>query len=409
MASDPLPPRPFSIMAKPMGPRCNIDCTYCYYLEKERLFPDERKFRMTPAVLDSHIRQTIEAASAAGMREVPFAWQGGEPTLAGLDFFREAVTLQRRYLPPGMRVSNAFQTNGTLLDDAWGAFLRDEGFLVGISLDGPRAVHDRYRRDRAGRGSFDAVMRGVDVLRRHRVEHNALCTVHRANGGKGHEVYRFLRGEGFEFIQFIPIAERSPGKGLARAPQIDPLAASTDWSVAPRAYGKFLCDVFDIWHRSDIGRVFVQFFEVQVGLWKGLPSSLCVFAETCGDAPVLEHDGSLYACDHYVYPEYRLGRITETPMADMLTSQALRDFGEAKRGTLTAQCRACPFLFACNGGCPKHRFGRSASGETGHNHFCESYRTFFRHARGRLMALACQSWDGPARLAGHGARPPALP
>jgi len=380
--------RPFSIMAKPTGPRCNIDCKYCYYLEKERLFPDEKKFRMSDAVLETHIRQTIEASVAAGMREVPFAWQGGEPTLAGLDFFRRAVDLQRSFLPAGITASNAFQTNGILLNDDWGSFLRDAGFLVGISIDGPRAIHDRYRRDRAGRGTFDAVMRGVDVLRRAAVEHNVLCTVHRANGGKGREVYRFLRSEGFDFIQFIPIAERSPGEGLARAPQIDATAANTDWSVSPRAYGKFLCDVFDLWYRSDIGKAFVQFFEVQVGLWMGLPSSLCIFAETCGDALALEHDGSLFACDHYVYPEYRMGRITDTPMAEMLWSQAMRDFGEAKRSSLTAQCRACPFLFACNGGCPKHRFGHSRTGEAGHNRFCESYLMFFNHAGERLKALA---------------------
>jgi uncharacterized protein len=383
-------PRPFNIMAKPIGPRCNIDCSYCYYLEKEKLYPAEKKFRMADDVLESYVRQMITASLEAGMQEVSFAWQGGEPTMLGVDYFRKIVALQKRFASQGVRVTNAFQTNGMLLDDDWGAFLHDNGFLVGISIDGPKKVHDRYRVDRAGRPTFDKVMRGLEVLQRHNVEHNALTTVQRANGGKGKEVYRFLKGLGFEFMQFIPIAERNGSGGLAGAPQVDmdPGNSVTDWSVSPRAYGKFLCDVFDTWFRNDIGKVFVQHFDVMLGKWVGDQDSLCVFAETCGNGLALEHDGSLYSCDHYVYPQYRLGNIAETPMRDLLWTERQVEFGQMKKDSLTSQCRGCTYRFACNGGCPKHRFARARDGEDGHNYFCEGYTMFFRHTDERLRAMA---------------------
>ena len=385
-----MKPKPFSIMTKPIGPRCNIDCAYCYYLEKEKLYPQEKKFQMRPDVLESYIRQTIEASVEAGMTEVPFAWQGGEPTMLGVDYFKQVVALQNKYAPAGTRISNAFQTNGTLLNDDWGLFFKDSGFLVGISIDGPRKVHDRYRIDRAKRPTFDAVMRGLEVLQNHGVDHNALTTVHRANGGKGREVYRFLKGLGIEFMQFIPIAERAGTDGLAGAPQVDmdPGNTVTEWSVSSRAYGKFLCDVFDAWFARDIGKVFVQFFDVQVGLWMGGRSSLCVFAETCGDGLAVEHDGSLYSCDHYVYPVYRLGNITDTPMRELLWNDTQRQFGQDKATKLTAQCRSCQYRFACNGGCPKHRFAKSRDGEEGHDYFCEGHTMFFRHAGQRLKDMA---------------------
>lgn len=385
-----MQPSPFNIMSKPIGPRCNIDCKYCYYLEKEKLFPSEKKFRMSDEVLESYIRQTIECSLMAGMSEVSFAWQGGEPTMLGVNYFRKIVDLQKQLLPSGMKATNAFQTNGMLLNDDWGRFLHDNHFLVGISIDGPKKIHDRYRVDRAGRPTYDAVMRGLDILKKHNIQHNALCTVHRANGGKGKEIYKFLTGLGIDFIQFIPIAERKGTDGLASAPQVDqdPGNSVTEWSVAPRAYGKFLCDVFDTWYRNDIGKIFVQFFDVQVGLWMGRPSTLCVFAETCGNGLALEHDGSLYSCDHYVYPEYRLGNITEEPMEKLLWNDRQESFGYAKKGDLTAQCQSCDFRFACNGGCPKHRFSKSKNGELGHNYFCESYTMFFRHAGNRLNDIA---------------------
>ena len=388
-------PSPFNIMTKPNGPRCNIDCSYCYYLEKVKQFPDEKKFRMTDVVLEAYVQQMIETSIEAGMPEVNFAWQGGEPTMLGVGYFRSIVALQNKHAPAGLKVTNAIQTNGLLLNDEWGAFLHDHGFLVGISIDGPKKVHDRYRVDRAGRPTFDSVMRGLDVLQRHNVEHNALTTIHRANGGKGKEIYQFLKGIGIEFMQFIPIVERSStqdlaGSDLAGAPQIDtdPGNIVTSWSVSPRAYGKFLCDVFDSWFANDIGEVFVQFFDVQLGLWMGRPSSLCIFSEICGNGLALEHDGSLYSCDHYVYPEYRLGTITETPLREMLWTERQTRFGQDKADSLTTQCRSCQYRFACHGGCPKHRFATARDGEFGHNYFCESYTMFFRHAGQRLLEMA---------------------
>jgi len=397
-------PRPFSIISKPIGPRCNIDCKYCYYLEKEKLFPDEKKFRMASDVLESYIRQVIETSLEAGMGEVPFAWQGGEPTMLGVDYFRQIVALQKKHALGGVKISNALQTNGILLNEDWGRFLHDNEFLVGISIDGPKKIHDRYRRDRAGRPTFDAVMRGLEVLQRHQVEHNALTVVQRANGGRGKEVYNFLKGLGIVFMQFIPIAERSQGEGLAGAPQVDMDTGNsvTPWSVSPRAYGKFLCDVFDSWFRRDIGKIYVQHFDVQLALWLGYRSSLCVFAETCGDGLAVEHDGSLYSCDHYVYPEYRLGQITETPLREMLWTERQQEFGRDKADRLTAQCKTCSYRFACNGGCPKHRFATARDGEPGHNYFCESYTMFFHHAGERMRRMARQVSSGqPAALPGN--------
>ena len=384
-------PRPFSVMTKPIGPRCNIDCKYCYYLEKEKLFPSEKKFRMSDDVLESYIRQLIETSTEAGIREIPFAWQGGEPTMLGVDYFRKIVELQGKYTPNGATVANAFQTNGILLDDEWGQFLHDNRFLIGLSIDGPKKIHDKYRIDRAGRPTFDKVMKGLEVLQRHDVEHNSLTTVHRANGGKGKEIYKFLKGLGMEFLQFIPIAERSsPEGGLASAPQVDmdPGNTVTEWSVSPKVYGKFLCDIFDTWFKADIGQTYVQYFDVQLGLWLGGPSSLCIFSETCGNALALEHDGSLYSCDHYVYPEYRLGKVTETPMRDMVWTDKQFAFGEDKRAGLTSQCKSCEFKFACNGGCPKQRFAVNKQGESNHNYFCESFTMFFQHCGPRMQAMA---------------------
>lgn len=387
-------PAPFNIMTKPIGPRCNIDCKYCYYLEKEDLYPSEKKFRMSDALLERYVTGMIAASLEIGQCEVHFAWQGGEPTMLGLDYFRRILALQAKHRPQGVGITNAIQTNGILIDESWASFLTENQFLVGVSVDGPKKVHDRYRIDRAGRPTFDMVMRGLDHLRNAGADYNILTTVHRANAGKGKEIYRFLRELGSQFLQFIPIVERRNTAGaLAGAPQIDanPGNVVTEWSVSPRAYGKFLCDVFDIWHRQDLGQVFVQFFETQVGLWAGHPSALCIFAETCGNGLAVEHNGDLYACDHFVYPEYRLGNIAKTPLRDLVWSDRVHEFGQEKSKSLTAQCRACSFRFACNGGCPKHRILTSRDGEPDHNYFCESYTMFFHHAGDRLVELAKQA------------------
>ena len=392
---------PFHIMTKPVGPRCNIDCSYCYYTEKEAQYPDEKKFRMSDAMLESYIRDLIATTLETGRNEVHFAWQGGEPTMLGLDYFRQIVDLQSRHRPQSVRITNSIQTNGTLLNEDWAGFLAGQGFLVGISVDGPKHKHDQYRKDRAGRPTFDAVMRGLDHLRTAGVEFNILTTVHHANVTRGKELYRFLRDLGSAYLQFIPIVERSsPGTRMAAPPQIDadPSACVAPWSVAPKAYGKFLCDIFDIWYRQDVGRVFVQFFETQLALWAGLPSALCLFAETCGSALALEHNGDLYTCDHFVYPPYRIGNIGETPLRDLVWSEKARAFGQDKADGLTTECRTCACRFACNGGCPKHRFVKTAGGLQ--NYLCESYKMFFHHAGPRMRMLAARELTRSAACSG---------
>jgi len=385
-------------MAKPIGPRCNIDCTYCYYLDKARLYPGTGKFRMPEDVLECYIRDHIAAQVAAGMQEIDFYWQGGEPTILGIDYFRRILGLQDKYRPDGVHLNNALQTNGTLLDAEWADFLHDNRFLVGISIDGPKRLHDRYRRNRAGQPTFAAAMRGLDLLMTHGVDYNVLVAVNRLNALKPAEVYRFLRGLGVEFIQFIPIVERTTdGHTLAPPPQSRSVAGDprvAPFSVSPRAYGHFLCEVFDLWVRHDVGRISVQHFDVVLELWMGMPATLCHFAPECGQELALEHNGDLYACDHYVYPEYLLGNITRTPISELASLERQRAFGRDKARTLPPECRACPYLFACNGGCPKHRFRRSHDGEAGLNYFCESYRMFFRHAGPWL--------DEMARLVGSG-------
>ena len=379
----------FHVMTKPIGPLCNLDCKYCFYLEKEKLYPGETGFQMPDEVLECYIRQYIHEQDVP---EVTFAWQGGEPTLLGVGFFERVVSLQRKHCPPGKTISNALQTNGTLLDDAWCEFLRENGFLVGLSIDGPREIHDRYRVDKGGKPTFDKVMRGLEMLKRHQVEFNTLTVVSRANSEKPLEVYRFLREHGSGFMQFIPLVERTGGGDLFSAPPDPddpaPLAPVTPWSVRPLDYGRFLCAIFDEWIRRDVGKVFVQLFEVHLGVWMGLPASLCVFSENCGRALALEHNGDLYSCDHYVYPQYRLGNIMDRPLAEMVDSAEQRKFGSDKNDRLPRYCQECDVRFACNGECPKHRFLRTPDGEPGLNYLCAGYKHFFHHVDPYLRRLA---------------------
>ena len=384
--------RPFQVMAKPIGPRCNLDCRYCYYLEKERLYPETKRFAMADEVLETYIRDYIGSQSDAPDGEIWFSWQGGEPTMLGVDYFRRIVALQEQYKPAGKRIRNALQTNGTLLDEEWARFFRLNEFLIGLSLDGPRSLHDGYRVDRAGRPSFDKVMAGLELLKSHRVSFNILCVVHRDNATKPKEVYSFLREIGAEHIQFIPIVERSAdGETLAAAPQIDEDGVDyrvTPWSVLPRTYGSFLTGVFNEWVQRDVGQVFVQFFDLQLGLMMGAPASLCWFSETCGGGLALEHNGDLYACDHYVYPEFLLGNITSTSIKELAHSAAQMQFGQAKRETLPKLCKECDIRFACHGGCPKHRFLVTSDGEAGLSYFCRSIKHFMKHAGLTLYQMA---------------------
>jgi uncharacterized protein len=416
-------PTGFHIMTKPIGPICNLDCRYCFYLEKEELYTAERQRRpsweMPPDVLETYIRQYIQNQE---IPEISFAWQGGEPTLLGVRFFERVVQLQARYAE-GKRIHNALQTNGTLLDDAWCEFLARNGFLVGLSIDGPEDLHDAYRVDKRGRPTYAAVERGLNLLKKHGVEFNTLTVLHRLNAREPERVYSFLKEIGSGYMQFIPLVERSAAAplqtegGLIRLSLAAPPGSTqtespvTEWSVIPEDYGEFLCRVFDAWVRRDVGRVFVQAFDVALGIWAGYGASLCVFAETCGDALALEHNGDLYACDHYVYPEYLRGNILRSSLTELARSPAQRKFGADKRDTLPRYCRACEVRFACNGECPKHRFLRTPDGEYGLNYLCAGYKRFFSHidAPMRTMAQLLHAGRAPAEimeiLAGRAARP----
>jgi uncharacterized protein len=392
------PAGPLQVMVKPVGPACNLACAYCYYLGKHALFPPGEDLRMPGDVLERFVREHIRASPGP---QVPFVWQGGEPTLLGLDFFRQVVALQGRYLPPGWTARNALQTNGTLLDEDWCAFLREHGFLVGLSLDGPAPLHDGFRRDKLGRPTQAAVLRGLRLLQRYGVEHNVLCVVHRDNARRPLEVYRYLRGLGVSWIQFIPLVEPAAGGGVSPR------------SVRPEDFGAFLIAVFEEWVRHDIGRVFVQLFEECAAVWAGLPASLCVLQETCGRCVVMEHNGDLYACDHFVRPEYRLGNLATLDLASLAADPRLRSFGAAKRDSLPRQCRACEVRFICQGGCPKDRLARTPDGEPGLNYLCAGYRRFFRHIDPYMRRLAALWREGrdPARLMAELRReqPPCLP
>ena len=364
----------FHVMTKPIGPICNLDCEYCFYLEKEELYPDNNSFRMTDEVLENYVRQYIEAQQ---VNEVTFAWQGGEPTLMGVDFFRRAVEYQYTYRRPGMQIQNTFQTNGTLIDDEWATFLKQNKFLVGISIDGPPEIHDKYRFDKRGRPSSDDVIRGLRFLQKHNVDYNVLCVVSRANEDHGMEVYQYFKQLGVEFMQFIPAVEH-----FGDGPQV------SNRSVGARQYGKFLCEIFDEWVVSDIGKIFIQIFDVSLEAWLGYMPSLCIFNETCGNAMAIEHNGDLYSCDHYVSPEYHLGNIEETPMTEMVNSPFQRKFGTDKRDTLPQYCLDCEVRFVCNGGCPKNRFIKTPTGEKGLNYLCAGYKMFFKHIDRPMKLMA---------------------
>ena len=372
--------RSFHVMAKPIGPLCNLDCTYCFYLEKEKLFGAHERFAMPDHVLEEFIRQTIESELG---QEVRFAWQGGEPTLLGVGYFQKVVALQAKYAR-GKTVQNVLQTNGTLLDEAWGDFLQEHSFLVGISLDGPRELHDRYRVDKKLRPTFDRVMAGLEILKNHRVKFNTLTVVNRDNSKHPQKVYQFLKEVGSSYIQFIPLVERlDVGAGLACPPPLgrDGGGASgrvTEWSVESVDYGSFLIGIFDEWVRRDVGRIFVQTFDVALGSWMGLGSSLCIFAEKCGSAVALEHNGDLYSCDHYVYPKYQLGNLLNQSLGEMVSSPAQKAFGSQKLDSLPDYCRRCDVRFACNGECPKNRFIETPDGQPGLNYLCAGYKTFFK-------------------------------
>lgn len=399
--------RPLHVMAKPIGPICNLDCKYCFYLEKEKLYGAGEPWRMSDPVLESFVRQYIESQNAP---EINFAWQGGEPTLLGVDYFRRVVELQKKYAG-GKGIHNALQTNATLLDDEWGEFLSRNEFLVGLSVDGPRDLHDRYRVDKKQQPTFDAVMAGLALLKKHRVEFNTLTVVNRANSQKPLEVYRFLKEIGSQFIQFIPLVERVStgplrvlGLDFAEPPTAgespDPNSPVTGWSVKAAQYGEFLVSIFDAWVRRDVGKTFVQLFDVALGNWLGVGSSLCLFAEKCGRAVALEHNGDVYSCDHFVYPKFKLGNLMNESLAALVDGKEQTKFGSDKLDTLPMYCRKCDVRFACNGECPKRRFIATPDGEAGLNYLCAGYKRFFNHIDPymREMATLIQMERPPAEI-----------
>jgi uncharacterized protein len=386
------PVRRMHVMVKPTGALCNLDCSYCYYLSKQELLGRPQHWRLSDEVLETFIRQYFEAHNH---KEVIFSWQGGEPTLLGLDFFQKVVELEKKYCPSHVRCENDLQTNGTLLDDAWCEFLHEENFLVGLSIDGPRHLHDAYRKDSSGQGSFDRVLRAAKILRKHKVNFATLSCVNFRTAKQPLEVYRFLRDEiGSKRIQFIPIVEPvgfrqvapqgwdeklMPMLGDPRARPGNPGSIVEDWCVDPEDWGNFLCRVFDEWYWKDLGNIYVNYFEAAVEIWMGHVSPLCTQAPMCGKGMALERDGSVYACDHYVYPEYRAGNIMERPLEEMAFSGLQERFGKAKEGLLPGYCRRCEYQFACFGECPKNRFIKTPDGEAGLNYLCSGWKKFFSH------------------------------
>ncbi|MEN6370535.1 MAG: anaerobic sulfatase maturase [Armatimonadota bacterium] len=369
----------FHVMAKPTGAICNLHCDYCFFLKKMSLYPGSR-FCMTDEVMESYLRQTIEAHQTP---QVTIAWQGGEPTLMGLDFFRRSVEIEKKYLRPGMQVENTLQTNGVLLDDDWCRLLYDNNFLVGLSLDGPKALHDTYRKDKAGKSVFDLVVNAVQLMQEHKVEFNILCTVNAANSIHPLEVYRFFRDElDAHYIQFIPIVERDNDTGYQEGEKI------TERSVEPEQYGRFLIEIFDEWVRKDVGSTFVQFFDGVLASWLRGYSTLCVLRPTCGEGVALEHNGDLYSCDHFVEPDGYIGNILETPLAELINSQKQRDFGKSKQSLLPNYCRECRYLFTCNGECPKNRILETPDGEPGLNYLCKGLKAFFEHTEKPMRIMA---------------------
>jgi uncharacterized protein len=391
MLPDPVPvgaPPSYHVLTKPTGAICNLDCTYCFFLSKEALYPGS-KFRMTDESHEQYIRQLLESHQTP---HVVIAWQGGEPTLMGLDFYRETMKLVEKYRRPGQIIEHTLQTNGTKLDEEWAAFLAEHGFLTGLSMDGPADIHDAQRVDKGGKGTHDKVMRAARLLQDAGAEFNILCTVHQLNGDRGKEVYRFFRDEvGATFMQFIPIIERATPELLAVAEagwgdsnKARPLYEQkgdlvTSRSIGQEQYGRFLVDIFEEWVRRDVGRIYVQMFDVTLSNFVGGPPGLCIHAETCGRGPALEHNGDLYTCDHFVEPKHKLGNINETHMLELVSSPQMEKFGKDKRDTLPRGCRECDVRFACHGGCPKDRFRNDPYGEPGLNYLCAGFKTFFGH------------------------------
>jgi len=391
--------KPLYVMLKPVGAACNLACDYCYYLEKSCLYAAGQRERLSDELLEKFVREYIAMQTTPS---VLFTWHGGEPTLRPISFYEKALSLQRRYAD-GRHIDNAFQTNGTLITDEWARFFKRNNILVGVSIDGTEEMHNEYRRNRKGRPSWQQVMRGIRTLNRHSVAWNAMAVVNDFNIGEPLAFYHFFKEIGCHFIQFTPVVERfyrHPDGRLLASPIDGAQAELAPFSVTSEAWGRFLCTLFDEWVRHDVGTYFVQLFDATLAGWMGVPPSVCTLAETCGHAPVMEANGDVYACDHYVFPEFKLGNAANAPLADIVGREELRQFGRNKRDLLTRQCRECEYLMACHGECPKNRFAHSADGEAGHNYLCEGYYQFFSHAAPYMdfMKYQLQHEEAPANV-----------
>ena len=384
--------RPMYVMAKPVGAACNLQCSYCYYLEKKRLY-DASSQLMSDEMLELFIREYIHSQTTL---EVLFTWHGGEPLLRPISFYERALELQRRYAD-GRRIANCIQTNATLIDDEWCEFFRKNNFLVGVSIDGPQTMHDSLRTSRRGESSYRDVMRGLRLLNRHRVEWNAMATVNAANVEHPLEFYRFFRDElECQFLQFTPVVERcclTDGESrLMHA--AEPSGEVLPYSVTAEQWGRFLCAIFDEWVRHDVGRMFVQLFDSTLANWVGETVGVCTMSKYCGHAAVIEHNGDVYSCDHFVFPEYKLGNLNEKSLSEMMYGRQQSEFGEAKHRTLPRQCRECEYEFACHGECPRNRFLMTADGEPGLNYLCKGYHAFFSHAAAAMDYMRRQLQQG---------------
>jgi uncharacterized protein len=384
-------PTAFQVMVKPIGASCNLNCAYCYYLEKDKLYKDKRNTKLPVDVMETFIRQNIEA------HEVPvvqFVWQGGEPSLLPIDYYKKAIEIQNKYAGK-KRIENAFQTNGTLLDKEWCRFFKQNGFLVGISIDGPKDLHDHYRVYKKGAPTWERIMQSIELLKEYQVEWNTLSVVNDVNAKHPMEVYHFLKEIGSHYLQFIPIVERIannvPDESLRLvAPSYKGDVELAPWSVNPEDFGHFLISIFDEWVRQDVGNYYVQHFDVALANWVGERPGLCAFSPTCGEAPCLEHNGDLYTCDHFVYPNQYLGNIMKDHLKGLAKSEKMLQFGKDKQATLPSQCMECDYRFACNGGCPKNRIAITPEGERGLNYLCDGYYDFFSHIHPYMQFMADQ-------------------